>query len=369
MGTTGRQRGRRLLGVTMAGLLAATLVACGSDDNDDDEAATDEASTGDDETGTAATKADPNAFPVTIEHKYGETTIEAEPERVAVVGLTEQDALLALGVVPSATTEWYGEHPGAIWPWAQDELEALGAEPPEILTDGNAINIEAVAANQPDLIVAMYAEVSQEQYDQLSVIAPVLAQPEGEIDFGVSWQEVTLTLGEALGRSDRAEELVDEVEGLFEQAREDHPLFAGTSAVAATPYDGIYVYGPTDPRGRFLTDLGFELPADLADVTGDEFGGNISQERADMIDTDLIIWLDPEDGEGPLGGPLYDSFDVHTEGREIFLDSFDDPLGGATSFVTVLSLPYLLEGLLPRMELAIDGDPATEVPVSEPAEG
>lgn len=30
---------------------------------------------------------------------------------MVVVGLREQDALLALGVVPVATTEWFGEHP------------------------------------------------------------------------------------------------------------------------------------------------------------------------------------------------------------------------------------------------------------------
>ena len=72
------------------------------------------------------------AFPVTIDHKYGSTTIEAEPKRVVVVGLREQDALLALGVVPVATTEWYGKHPGAIFPWAKDELG--DAKVPTVLT-------------------------------------------------------------------------------------------------------------------------------------------------------------------------------------------------------------------------------------------
>jgi iron complex transport system substrate-binding protein len=79
---------------------------------------------------------------------------------------------------------------------------------------------------------------------------------------------------------------------------------------------------------------------------------------------DAIIWLDPEDGDGPLGGPLYETFAVHQEAREVFLDSFDDPLGGATSFVSVLSLPYLLDGLVPMLAAAVDGDPSTEVPAS-----
>jgi iron complex transport system substrate-binding protein len=45
---------------------------------------------------------------------------------------------------------------------------------------------------------------------------------------------------------------------------------------------------------------------------------------------------------------------VHTEGREVFLDSYDDPLGGATSFVSVLSLPFLLDGLVPQLAAALD---------------
>ena len=83
------------------------LAACGSDDDDSAPNAS-----------SAAGGAEPRAFPVTIAHKYGSTTIESKPERVVVAGLREQDALLALGVVPVATTEWFGEHPGAIFPWA-----------------------------------------------------------------------------------------------------------------------------------------------------------------------------------------------------------------------------------------------------------
>jgi iron complex transport system substrate-binding protein len=36
-----------------------------------------------------------------------------------------------------------------------------------------------------------------------------------------------------------------------------------------------------------------------------------------------------------------------------------DPLYEATSFVTVLSVPFLLDGLVPRLSAAVDGDPTT----------
>jgi iron complex transport system substrate-binding protein len=342
-------------------VLAGALVvgACGSGDDDDTSSASESAS---------GEGAEEGAFPVSVEHKYGTTTIEQAPERIVTVGLIEQDVLLALGVVPVGTTEWFGDHPGAIFPWAEDELEDLEGETPEIVGESadGATNFEAVARQRPDLILALHSDISEEDYDRLSEIAPTVAQPEGYVDFGAPWDQLTRTVGQAVGRPDEADAIVEDVEAQFEAVREEHPDLVGATSVMATPYEGIFVYGPEDARGRFLTALGLELPPDLAEVTGEEFGAELSQERADMLDVDVIIWLDPEDGEGPLGGPLYETFAVHTEGREVFLDSFEDPLGAATSFVTPLSLPFLLEGLVPMLEAAVDGDPATEVPASTP---
>jgi iron complex transport system substrate-binding protein len=124
--------------------------------------------------------------------------------------------------------------------------------------------------------------------------------------------------------------------------------------------------GPEDARGRFLTALGFKLPDGLVEITGKEFGGNLSMERADLLDVDVIVWLDAKDAKGPLGGPLYSSLTVHTQAREVHLDSYNDPLGGATSFVSVLSLPFLLGGLVPQLATAVDGDPATKVTPAAP---
>ena len=335
-----------------AALLAA---ACGSDSDDEASAEPDPAG--------AEVAAD--AFPVSVAHQYGETVIEVEPQRIVTVGLIEQDALLALGVVPTATTDWFGGHPGSIFPWATERLEQMGAEPPASLGESTSINAEAVAAQEPDLILAVYSAITEAEYETLSAIAPTIAPPEGLTDFGVPWQDLTLTVGRAIGRADQAEAVVADVEDQVAAAVAAHPEFEGAEALMATPYEGVYVYGPEDVRGRFLSSLGFELPPDLAEITGQEFGVSISQEQTEMLDADVIVWLDPEDGEGPLGGPLYDRFPVHTEGREVFLDSFDSTLGMATSVITVLSVPYLVDGLTPMLAAAIDGDPTTEVPTPD----
>jgi iron complex transport system substrate-binding protein len=299
-----------------------------------------------------------STFPLTIEHKYGKTEIAKKPERIVTVGLTDHDALLALGVVPVGTTEWFGKHPSAVWPWAQDKL---GGAKPELVGDGSTIAFEKIAALKPDLILALYAGLTEENYKTLSQIAPTVAQPGDYVDYGIPWQVLTRTAGKIVGKAAEADRMVNEVEARFAKVRAEHPEFSGASAVVATPYEGIWVYGPEDVRGRLLTTLGFKLPDGLAEITGKEFGANLSMERADLLDVDVIVWIDPKDAKGPLGGPLYSSLKVHTQAREVFLDSYSDPLGGATSFISVLSLPFLLDGLVPQLAAAVDGDPATTV--------
>lgn len=92
-------------------------------------------------------------MPVTIEHALGSTTISAPPQRVFTIGWSDQDAVLALGVQPVGTTEWFNEQPGAIFPWA---TSAATGPTPEIVSNAGEINFEKVASLQPDLILAIY---------------------------------------------------------------------------------------------------------------------------------------------------------------------------------------------------------------------
>src|SRR5262245_4842552 len=109
---------RRFLAVLAVAGIA--LAACGSD-----EAADPPETAGETPGTTAATAAAPAAttaaaaFPVTIDHKYGSTTIPSEPQRVVSVGFVDQDTILALGVKPVGIRDWYGDQPNAVWPWAQ----------------------------------------------------------------------------------------------------------------------------------------------------------------------------------------------------------------------------------------------------------
>ena len=71
-----------------------------------------------------------------------------------------------------------------------------------------------------------------------------------------------------------------------------------------------------------------------------------------MLDIDVVIWFATPEDAVAAGGPVYETLAVHTESREVFLPE-DNPLYGATSFVSVLSLPFLLDGLVPQLEEAL----------------
>ena len=331
-------------------VLASTVVllaACGSSDDGSSGA----------DTSTQA-RAEQAAFPVTIAHKYGSTTIEKQPERIVVVGLRDQDALLALGVVPVATTEWFGGHPGAIFPWAKDELG--DAQVPVVLSNTDGVPIEKVAAQRPDLILGVYSGLTKKEYDTLSKIAPVVAQPKGKVDFGSSWQEETLMTGKAVGKAERAQELVGETERLIADAAAEHPEFKGQTAANITDYQGIFVYGPQDVRTQMLEQLGFEYPDELREAFPDEFGGQLSDEKVDALDLGVLLWF--ADGDRSVKelkeDPLYSKLNVRKEGRDVFVRT-DDRVYEATSFPSVLSMPLLIEEIVPRLAAAADGDPAT----------
>ena len=96
-----------------------------------------------------------------------------------IVGLTEQDAVLALGYTPIATTEWYGDQPHAVWPWAQDEL---GDARPTVLDASDGFQFERIASLRPDLILGVNPGMKRADYEKLSQLAPTVAAGKGSTD-------------------------------------------------------------------------------------------------------------------------------------------------------------------------------------------
>lgn len=220
------------------------------------------------------------------------------------------------------------------------------------------LNFEKIAALRPDLILGIYSGITDKEYGTLSEIAPTVAQSAEHIDFGVPWQEMTLTVGKALDREKHARELVSGVEDRFSAARREHPEFDGATVAIAqyrSPSE-IGFFASEDPRARFFTDLGFELPEEFDRIAGDQFFGTISGERIELLDRDVLVWNQLAFTEGGRAAieedPLVQKLDASREGRMVFVDG---ELDDALQFNTVLSLPFLLDKLVPRLATAVEG--------------
>jgi iron complex transport system substrate-binding protein len=333
-----RSRSRRS-GTTLAALVAAVallLSACGSDGSSDAAA------------GSGASPA-ADAFPVTIEHARGSTTIEEQPTRIVTVGYTDVEPVLALGFKPVGALPWFGEDLDQSWPWVQD---AWGDEPPEYVATASDINYEKLAALQPDLILGLYADLDKPTYEKLSAIAPTVAQNGDYEPYATPWDEMTRVAGEALGRSDEAEELIADIEGEFAAAREAHPEFADLTAVVTDPNGGsFFAFGPLDPRGVFTSSLGFSQPEEVSDYLDGKFGDEVSMERLDLFEADRLLVL--ADGSTPddlAANKLYQGLDVVKSGNAIEVPYSDAPAyGAAVAYNTVLSIPYALEHIVPLL--------------------
>ncbi|MFZ3417912.1 iron-siderophore ABC transporter substrate-binding protein [Arthrobacter sp. 3Tela_A] len=308
-------------------------------------------------TGTAAGSSD--QFPVTIEHAFGETTLDSVPERVATVSWVNTDTALALGVVPVGMPEYeWGGNENGTTPWIDEALEELGApigsdNAPVQYSETDGINFDAIAATTPDVILAAYSGITEEEYDKLSAIAPVIAYP--ETPYYTSWQDSAEMIGEALGKSDEAAKLVEDTEKAIADKAAEYPELAGTSFIygnldTTAGADQISIYTSGDNRPKFLKELGMvQAPIVDENAPADAFYLTWSPERANELEADLFVsWVaDDAAKESIMSDPLLSQIPALKNGG-LVADS-DNTLTLSISAANVLSIPYALDNFVPML--------------------
>ncbi|WP_080737361.1 ABC transporter substrate-binding protein [Rhodococcoides fascians] len=301
-----------------------------------------------------------SAFPVTIEHAFGETVVPEEPTRIVVAGYTEQDTVLALGVIPVGVTEWYGDQPYATWPWAQ---AALGDAQPEVLSNDDGFETEKIAALEPDLIIATNAGLTADTYDTLSDIAPTLAQSDASTAYFEPWDVQAEKIGRALGQKTEVDALIDGVNQKFADAAAAHPEFAGKKAIFLQNafYEGKAIAYQDGLSTDFLTKLGFAIPDDIdAYVPADGSAqASIPLENLSVLNVaDVLIWgtEGPGDRAQLEKEAVYNALEPVQDGNLVFTDGVT---AGAIYFTSVLSLPYVIDKLTPALTEALGGTAAT----------
>jgi iron complex transport system substrate-binding protein len=332
-------RAPRLVALAAATLLAGGLAACS------DSADADEAGSGD---------------TITIEHALGTTTIEGKPERVATVAWANHEVPLALGVVPvGMAAANFGDDDGdGLLPWVSERLEELDAETPVLFDETDGIDFEAVADTEPDVILAGYSGLTQEDYDTLSEIAPVVAYPEGP--WATSWRDMIETNAAGMGMAEEGEQLVADLEKEIDDTVGQHPQLAGTNAMFLTHVDTtdlseVSYYTPFDTRSAFFEDLGLATPASITDASteADQFSGTISAEQIDTLDdVELIVtYGDQSLVEALESDPLLSQMPAVKNGAIVLLP--DTPLGTAAN-PTPLAISWVLEDYVSMLAEAAD---------------
>ncbi|MER5491144.1 iron-siderophore ABC transporter substrate-binding protein [Streptomyces sp. NPDC002490] len=353
-----RRRGAwtRIAGLAFAAALV--LTGCGSTESGG--------------SGTDAKKAEPAAaakdFPVTIKHAHGSTEITAKPKRVVAVSWMSLDVVAALGTVPVGVDEQWGGDKQGYTPWFRAQVDKLGGTLPEVLTYGDAgeIDFEQILSLEPDLILGLYSGISDVDYKRLSEIAPTVPYLEKPWDGG-TWQEMTRTVGTALGEKGKAEALVTDVEGRLAGVARDNPEFKEKTfayGVALTPGSTeVGLYMDYDPRVRLLTEMGFSNTPSMGaigkTVKGSNWYGGISLEKLDTIDADVFVaWANtPADVKHSLKDDLFTRWEPIEQKRYAFVQ--DATLGMATSGPSVLSIPWALERYVPMLKDAVAGKGVT----------
>ncbi|AWB89643.1 iron-siderophore ABC transporter substrate-binding protein [Salinibacterium hongtaonis] len=291
----------------------------------------------------------------TIEHAFGETTVPANPERVVTLGWGSADAALALDVVPvGMETQTYGANDDGLLPWIAEKLDEMGADKPTMIpaTD-EAPAYEDILALEPDLILAPYSGITEEQYELLSDIAPTVAYPEEA--WTTPWQDVISIVGEALGKSDEAVEVLADIDGVIADAAAANPELEGKTVAAVWDVAGtFYVYRAADPRVSFLFGLGLENAPAVDELANGEstFYYTLSYEQLDQLESDILVnFADTQaDADAFLAQPYAQAIPAVAAGAVANITGVD--LIAAVSPPTALSLTWGLDSYVTTLSQA-----------------
>lgn len=294
---------------------------------------------------------------VTIEHALGEAVITSKPERIVTLGQGSAETAIALGTVPVGIEEYaWGADDTGYLPWIYDAVEERGEELPTQFTGSTELDIEAIVELEPDLILAPWSGVTQEQYDLLAEIAPTVAYP--ELPWTITWEEQIETIGAALGQSEDAEKLIDDIdEQLASAAREEYEGIT-FSYIYNSGAGTLGVFFETEQRVAMVSALGLTVDPVIESLREYEVEGtdsaSIGLENADKLsDSDLIFtfYSDEETRTEIEAQALYQQIPAIARGSVVA--PTDQSFVTGSSIINPLTVPWALERFIPLIDEAI----------------
>ncbi|MFT4229035.1 MAG: ABC transporter substrate-binding protein [Microbacterium sp.] len=316
-------------------------------------------------TGTVAESLLPPAegattYPLTLETSYGQTVLDERPERIAVIGgLGDQESVLALGITPVVGSD------ETAYPWVDDT--ALAGIETFVNPWADTFDFEALAAAEPDLIVASTYGNLESDFDKLAEIAPVLAaDPIG--DYSWDWRDLVSAVGDATDLAGLAADEIAETEQATSDAAAAHPEYAGHTVsiiINRGQEAGIeFVNVAGSPAEELLGELGFAEHPNVAELSAFEWG-EVSLENIGLVDADALL-VARHGGDGTIeeatawleGNALYQKLTAVQNGTVAYLDPSEQTgmldLAWAFSYPNVLSNRWTVAELTGAFEGLFD---------------
>ncbi len=244
-----------------------------------------------------------------VKHAMGETEVPEKPERVVILTNEGTEALLSMGVKPvGAVQSWLGD------PWYDhiaDDMEGV-----EVVGTESDINLEAIAALNPDLIIGN--KMRQEKfYDQLSDIAPTVFSSELRGDWKINFK----LYAKALNKKEEGKKVLAE----FDQRIEDIKEKLGDKvnmevSVVRFLAGNSRIYYKDSFSGVILEQIGFKRP-ESQDKS--DFADEVTKERIPDMEGDILFYFTYETGDDEAtkteeewtSDPLWKNLDVVKEGN------------------------------------------------------
>ena len=212
--------------------------------------------------------------PLKVQHALGETKVPGQAERPMTLTIDALDDTLALGVRPIRAALPGGRLPAYL------RSRARGVE---VVAPITQLDLAATDAADPDVILGS-ALRQRGLYNRLSGIAPTVMTDAG----GVQWKLNVRLHGEALGRTNDAEELLIDYDRRAARMRRQlgrGARGAQVSVVQVTPRE-VRVAGLDSFPGSILGDLGLSHPRSQK---GAREYQTVAPSRIPVLDGDMVL--------------------------------------------------------------------------------
>lgn len=284
----------------------------------------------------------PSAMARQVTHSMGVTEVPDAPQRVVILTNEGTEALLAVGITPvGAVRSWLGD------PW-YDHIAAQMADV-TVLGEESAVNLELLAALQPDLIIG--TKIRHENiYGQLSAIAPTVISERLRGD----WKINMALYAEAVGKTAEAEAAFAAYDARIAAISEElGDAKAEKISLVRFMAGRTRIYLKDTFAGNVLSQIGFARPANQ---DRDEFVDEVTKERIPEFEGDRLFYFIYETGDGAadsaaaewMADPLWSALPVVAAGKaQAVSDAIWNTAGGIIAANAMLDDIETIYGLAP----------------------